>query len=219
MLGGARTVARPVGNLISVKALQYLTAKFILAMRGEPQLVRPGGQAPSRSTDRFPTDSPPPSRPTRRRPRRPPQTGWEITLPSLRLTRPTGVDRQPALGVKQRAGHLDRMERRRAALLRRRTGGRSDPPPLGLEVFDLGPFRGEARGRHMHGIARDLQWSAALRIAPARSAVAEILELARDRRNARIEHIPGDAARLAQHVRGLLGIAARIHRRSGGLRC
>ena len=40
--------------------------------------------------------------------------------------------------------------------------------------------------------------------------LAEILELARHRRNARVENVPGNATGCRRHVGGLLGIAARF---------
>src|SRR5580704_17531496 len=111
--------------------------------------------------------------------------------------------------MKQCAGDLDRMEGLDAKLLRRELTAVAILPALCLQAFDVRPFRGESRGRHVHG-ARELRNAVAGQYGTSPFRIAKILELPRHRCNLSIEYDPSNLAGLAKNFRGLLGISLRF---------
>ena len=120
--------------------------------------------------------------------------------------------------MKQRACNLDRVEWRREMLLRRKLTSIPIAPALRLERFGFGQLRREGFGWDMHGIRKGL-YALTRNDRTGSLGIAEILELPRHRRNARVENAPGDAARLAKDFGRLFGIAQRTRRRSAGPQC
>ena len=88
------------------------------------------------------------------------------------------INRETALGMKQRAGDLDCMERRQTFLLRRELSAVTLSTAVCLERFNFRPFRSESRGRNMHRMRNRLD---AVRVQHRTGplGIAEILELPR----------------------------------------
>ena len=120
--------------------------------------------------------------------------------------------------MKQRAGDLDRMEWRREMLPGRKLTSISIAPSARLERFGFGHLRREGFQRDAHGIGEGF-YALTGNDRAGSLGIAEILELPRHRRNARVENAPNDAARLAKNFGRLFGITQRTRRRNAGPRC
>ena len=99
--------------------------------------------------------------------------------------------------MKQRACDLDRMEWRREKLLRRKLASIPISPSVRLERFGFGQLRREGVQRDVDGIRKGL-YALTRDDRTGSLGIAEILELSRHRRNARVENTPHYAVRLAK---------------------
>src|ERR1700690_4182761 len=122
---------------------------------------------------------------------------------------PDAIDRETALGVKQRASDFDRMEWRQTFLRRRELSAEPIASAVCLKRVNFSPFRSESRRRNMHGLGKRLDAIRAQhRTGPL--GIAEILKLTCNRSDPFVENIPGYSARLPQHVSGLFLISPRL---------
>ena len=116
------------------------------------------------------------------------------------------IDRKAALGVEQRAGHPNRLERRR----QRRDTGETASEPVGaaasLEAFDLSETLQQGVCRQFEARSQLLD-AVRLDDRAAGFGLPEILELARDFGDPLVENIECNRLRLGNDGSRLLGIA------------
>ena len=116
------------------------------------------------------------------------------------------INQETALGMKQRACDLDRMEWRREMLPRRKLTSIPIAPSARLERFGFAQLRREGFRRYAHCIRKGL-YALAHHDRTTSFGIPKILELPRHGGDAGVEYAPGDAARLTKHLGRLFGIA------------